>query len=288
MIRIIFTEPNTQQWLAWRKECQEKTEETLLAVRAGGKPTIGDLYKDKRMKDVYFNGDRPFFGKCAYCETRIHSNQPGDVEHFRPANRVTEIDGTKPTVTIDGHTELHPGYYWLALDWRNLLPACADCNRPTSSKTGGTLVGKWDKFPVRGKRATAPGEEAEEEPLLLNPMWDDPEVHLGIDLLGLMHGKSDRGETCIKVFGFNLREGLVKDRREAIEIARDTARLWLIAVAMGSDGQRASQLAKLGAISGGSVPHAMAARFAMRIILADYSHQMSVARKMAAVDGADE
>src|SRR4051812_36358022 len=57
-----------------------------------------------------------FLGKCAYCEHRYDAGAPCDVEHYRPKGGV-EIDGDL--------TE--PFYYWLAAEWTNLLPSCADC-----------------------------------------------------------------------------------------------------------------------------------------------------------------
>src|SRR5262249_38675962 len=73
---------------------------------------------------------RLFNGKCAYCESKFTVSQPGDVEHFRPKGRVVD-DNFKPIRVqhpTKGEIE-HPGYYWLAYEWKNLLPSCADCNR---------------------------------------------------------------------------------------------------------------------------------------------------------------
>jgi len=57
-----------------------------------------------------------FHGKCAYCETFYSASSPVDVEHYRPKG---SVDGVKD----------HPGYWWLAMRWENLLPSCIDCNR---------------------------------------------------------------------------------------------------------------------------------------------------------------
>ena len=57
-----------------------------------------------------------FHGKCAYCETYYSASAPVDVEHYRPKGAVSEDDK-------------HPGYWWLAMAWDNLLPSCIDCNR---------------------------------------------------------------------------------------------------------------------------------------------------------------
>lgn len=132
--------------------------------------------------------DRLFHGKCAYCETRYADAAPMDVEHFRPKGGV------------EGEAD-HPGYWWLAMRWDNLLPSCLDCNRrrlhrvlpfgaepwqleadaveaailhPASS-------GKKDAFPLAqgGIRARAAGDALDaERALLLNPCVDDPSDYL--------------------------------------------------------------------------------------------------------------
>ena len=81
--------------------------------------------------------------KCAYCEYRL-SRTDWDVDHYRPKARVYGRDD-------------HPGYYWLAYEWDNLLPACKHCNQlrsdpPTLGNLGRTRGrGKGDKFPPSGR-----------------------------------------------------------------------------------------------------------------------------------------
>ena len=73
-------------------------------------------------------------GKCWYCESRQdRSDMP--VDHFRPKNRVLEAPG-------------HPGYWWLAFDWRNYRYSCTYCNSKRRDIEGGTEGGKRDHFPV--------------------------------------------------------------------------------------------------------------------------------------------
>ena len=64
--------------------------------------------------------------------------------------------------------------------------------------------GKADRFPIRGTRAEAPGEEAREEPLLINPVIEGPAEHLQVDRTGVIFPKTDRGDACIKILGLNL------------------------------------------------------------------------------------
>ena len=58
-------------------------------------------------------------GKCCYCERRRDTNAEADIEHFRPKLEVTE-------------NSEHPGYWWLAYEWNNLLFVLGRLNRPIS------------------------------------------------------------------------------------------------------------------------------------------------------------
>src|SRR5712691_15858 len=153
MIKIEFDEPTSTAWFNLRQECAAATLQRIAAVQRGESPPITDLYKNQ--KPVYMSLSGPFHGKCAYCESFIAADQPGDLDHFRPKGKVTNSDHQSIMIQDEqGHAMPHPGYYWLAYDWRNLLPSCEDCNRPSTQKTGGQLIGKWDQFPVKGIRAT--------------------------------------------------------------------------------------------------------------------------------------
>jgi 5-methylcytosine-specific restriction endonuclease McrA len=132
-------------------------------VARGEKPVVSDLYKRKSIKDDYFiAAGPPFYGKCAYCEAPIRDYQPGDVEHFRPKAGVSDENGQavflfdeegQVQVGADGKPVEHPGYYWLAYEWTNLLPACAKCNQ--TGVRQGRRVGKQLVF--RSKAVTPSG-----------------------------------------------------------------------------------------------------------------------------------
>ena len=218
MIKINFQEPTSEEWQEWRRKCDVARDEMIESFENGQKPEVTDLYKDSRMQSVDKSGKAPFYGKCVYCESHITVNHPGDIEHWRPKNRVTDETGDVIKIeTEDGTTVQHPGYYWLAYEWRNLLFACIDCNRPSKARTHGRLIGKRDQFPVSGFRATKMGEESQESPILLNPVEEDPDAHLAVDDMGIIIAKTDRGQKCIDIFGLNAREALVYERRECIE-----------------------------------------------------------------------
>ncbi|KRA97946.1 hypothetical protein ASD83_12830 [Devosia sp. Root685] len=141
-------------------------------------------YKEATVKDAL---EQLFHGKCAYCESFYAGVHPVDVEHYRPKGEVDGVAG-------------HRGYWWLAMNWENLLPSCIDCNRrrnqkapkpskdgrPTLLETGdfdrskSILMGKQSIFPLAGShRAAGPGDDVNaEDRLLLDPTRDDPDDHL--------------------------------------------------------------------------------------------------------------
>lgn len=155
-------------------------------------------------------------GKCAYCESVIGAVGAREVEHYRPKGG---IDGV-PT---------HPGYWWLAHQWENLLPTCIDCNRSkrqhvvtadmTEEQVRSLLaqrprnsLGKKNQFAVLGARAIDGTCDLNvEEPLLLDPSVDDPtdELEWIFDIeLPLVRAKDDspRGAYTILTCALNRAE----------------------------------------------------------------------------------
>lgn len=171
------------------------------------------VYGDRTVRDAL---QRLFDGKCAYCESRFSSVHPVDVEHWRPKSAV--IVGAKKI----------RGYYWLASIWENLLPSCIDCNRVRTHRIAPhgeeRTLGKGNRFPLadENKRASSPGGESSEEPLLLNPCVDDPGTHLEFVDEGVVRARNDssgvpsaRGAASIEVYALN-RTDLVLERREVL------------------------------------------------------------------------
>jgi len=117
------------------------------------------------------------------------------------------------TVTVQVAGKDHPGYYWLVYDWRNLFPACSQCN------TGG----KMNHFPVARTHVTAhdadrndPDDlDAIEEPLLLNPYKDQPHEYLLFGdhgILTAVDGKL-KGQNSIEIY--RLKRGPLVQERQA-------------------------------------------------------------------------
>ncbi len=111
------------------------------------------------------------YEKCWYCETLTHRER-GDIDHYRPKGRVT---GTA-----------HPGYWWLAFEWRNFRFACSVCNSgsPDLASEEKEKGGKGNHFPLvplangeeqRIWAACAYEDHKREDPILLDPTNpDDP------------------------------------------------------------------------------------------------------------------
>ena len=135
----------------------------------------------------------------------------------------------------------HPGYFWLAYDWRNLMPACSMCNSRA----------KADQFPVDAECLLmvrlsqeevnsllaeplaskfypelyylSPEDLDQREcPLLLNPLNPTPDrdpcehLRFSIDGSAVAVESSDLGKNSIEVFNLN-RNNLVRERKAAIE-----------------------------------------------------------------------
>jgi uncharacterized protein (TIGR02646 family) len=98
--------------------------------------------------------------KCWYCEARQERSDM-QVDHFRPKNRLSE----------EGCAD-HPGYWWLAFDWRNFRFCCTYCNSRREDPRTGTKGGKADRFPLReeARRCRTPEDIlSDEQPVLLDP-----------------------------------------------------------------------------------------------------------------------
>ena len=135
----------------------DKITRTLAALREkarrGDKITSSDI--PSHWTDVRDDLYKMHSGKCCFCERKRDKAREPDVEHYRPKARVTE-------------NRNHPGYWWLAYDWDNLLWSCKACNEDK----------KGNHFPLRNENSRVDsevGDLSDESPLLLNPVADDCE-----------------------------------------------------------------------------------------------------------------
>lgn len=233
MIRINPVEPaDDPGWVKWRESCRkahDRLREVFASWHENLDPPVRKPAPDRTLYAAQQNWiAEKFFLKCAYCEVRLDpGNRRGQVDHYRPKGSVRNRAGEVVTLQWGcvADSRPHPGYYWLAYEWTNLLPVCAACNNRTNSFQG-RKGGKSEWFPVAGDAYTAePGKECEcEKPLLLNPWIDDPAEHMRFcPANGMIAPVTERGAATVELFDLN-RDGLVDERRTACEIALGTYR----------------------------------------------------------------
>ena len=197
-----------------------KEFQKLVNSLVGARPPVGFNYRAYSSLEVRNALRTMFHGKCAYCESPIAGSQDTDIEHYRPKGKVTEADAAG---------FVHPGYWWLAMRWDNLLLSCSHCNQTRiqvilppglteaqireAIESGATITtGKLDRFPTDdGLWVTDRNADlADEKPLLINPTRTDPNDHLEwvIDeSISTLRAKEDSrvGQTSIDIFGLNRR-----------------------------------------------------------------------------------
>jgi len=195
---------------------------TARAIEKGAGHKISKLY---RSGEVRMALEKLFHRKCAYCESRVGSVSPEEVEHYRPKGAVAE----RPD---------HPGYYWLAYTWVNLYPACTYCNQKRidpplwDEPTPGPTAGKGTSFPLEDEttRAMVPSDDVgRERPLLLDPCSQDMalEKRFRYDVTGQIHARDaeDRhAQGTIRLCHLN-RVRLCQDRQKVIQRTRRYVRL---------------------------------------------------------------
>jgi hypothetical protein len=155
--------------------------------------------------------DNVFHGKCAYCEVAISGGFFGEGEHYRPKGKVAVLKSGKKTAVTVG-AAVHPGYFWLVYEWKNLVPARQECNNRKS-----------DLFSTAQVHVGVPSPSCEqldlqEEPLLLHPYRDDPRKYLVFGINGVIAAIDDNaiGVNTIRVFGLD-RERLAERRKKRQE-----------------------------------------------------------------------
>src|SRR6516162_7596662 len=183
-----------------------------------------------------------FHNRCAYCEAPL-TRFFADAEHHRPKGRVSEanqegVSIAKRAILEVGAEQIeieHPGYFWLAYNWRNLIPSCEWCNQ------GGSKVDQYpiDKIHVVMRRIEAADAAAlqhsirstkwpssyylgpsnldlHECPLLLNPLNPEaarePLKHLRFGVRGEIVALSRIGARTIQIL--RLDDGELTMRRE--------------------------------------------------------------------------
>jgi len=239
-----LTGTQAEWWQKWQKRADEATVEAIDAWERGDKVTFKDAIWGELKQWLL---DNVFHGKCAYCET-LAPRFPGHAEHFRPKGRVDVRDpvtGRSVPASVewpDGTQATHPGYFWLAYHWKNLLPACQDCNSgrgkqnqfPLPPAKHHALVPKLTaaeaaKLAARARKSVKFQQryyldpdalDLLESPQILNPYVDDPRRHLRFGEGGIVAAvdASERGQESIRVYQLD-EDGLRVDRQKQQEKA---------------------------------------------------------------------
>ena len=152
------------------------------------------IYRSERITEIL---KRQQHNKCCYCESEHSATSAGRIDHFRPKSAVRQCNGS---------TRTHPGYYWLAYSWNNLLLACDQCN-----------LKKSDYFPLEEptQRARSHLDPLDREaPLLLNPYTElNPAAHIAFDG-SACRPRTERGRVTVAVLGLNRPH--LQDERQSV------------------------------------------------------------------------
>jgi hypothetical protein len=140
--------------------------------------------------------------------------------------------------------------------------------RAQISKRVNQKIGKGCRFPVLGIHAQTPETIAQEQPLLINPTSnlpeDRPNKHLAINSDGSLQGLTDQGKMCIQVFGLNIRDQLVAQRKIAY---RESLRLQA-ELKSESKEERDKAIQEIIAIKKGKEPYSIAQTEAVKALKA--------------------
>jgi hypothetical protein len=136
------------------------------------------------------------FSKCAYCEQKL-TPRTEITCRYRPEAAARDWPSRR---------EWPEHYWWVAFEWRNLLPLCPTC---TSLKRS--------FFPVKQRsQIDVPWDElGKEGPRLIDPFTEDPAEFIGFDEHGRATPKNPRGDFMIRLLTLNRTELLTK-RNQAI------------------------------------------------------------------------
>ncbi len=182
-------------------------------VQDAPKHELSSIYNEEEVKESL---KKIYGSKCAYCESEWLGSSSPRVDHYRPKKFIKDVS-----------KEAHYGYYWLSLEWTNLIQSCETCNSKKSNKfpiasEGLRIEGKnidlLSKPYNEDSRLLGSNDLEKEKRLLLHPELDPVEKHLEFKLDGMVNAKkgSKMGQVSIDVYGLN-RGDLVLARRRKVE-----------------------------------------------------------------------
>ena len=158
------------------------------------------IYASKEVKQMLKKAQ---YDKCCYCEQIFRAPRDLAVEHFRPKSGVKQ--------TRSDNEKYHPGYYWLAYNWDNLLLSCHECNSTY----------KQTLFPLANPKSRVRSHHqniADERPLFVHPVLQDPRDHIRFHDEFPVH-RTAVGRTTIEEIGLS-RPALREARLRELKILR--------------------------------------------------------------------
>lgn len=216
---IFVRRPDAPESLSLDDDQSAAAKELVAAInhfKERNSPIPVDTFKAYAAPEVRDKLKLMFFGKCAYCESQAAGSSQTDVEHYRPKGSVTDKPG-------------HPGYWWLAMVWSNLVLSCMHCNqsrkqllfsidmtdaeiRQAIKDKRVSTVGKLNSFPTEDGNWVTDWSQTtvNERPLLLDPTITDPEPLLtwasrgNFAMVGPKNGNK-RAKITILTLGLNRR-----------------------------------------------------------------------------------
>jgi hypothetical protein len=223
-----LTKPEFEKWLTKAEKEIEKIRKAISEKKAT--PALREsIWQDFKKRVLRFTDN----GRCVYCEGLYEPGAFSDAEHYAPKGMVTQ----------DRQEVNHPGYYWLAYEWQNLLLSCKKCNSKHEDLDNNcSHDGKFCEFPVAKRRSSHPCDDSAkwwenllaEDPLLFHPYYDNPEEHFKAGKMGVLCGKTQKGRVTVEICHLNRRE-LRSDRIREEEKAHYRAKSLASAVRSGAD-----------------------------------------------------
>lgn len=186
----------------------DTTKKQLLTEKNSHK-VKSSIYRDTTLNELIALYD----DKCAICERKRGDEL--EVDHYRPKKKRENKTAKKYN---------HPGYYWLAYEWSNLIPLCSKCNSKKSNKfpllnfdESNRAVEAYDtNGNLRQELYDPKWLFRKEKPLLINPeIFDKPQVHVKYLPDATIQGRTEEGKETIKTLKLN-RKSLRRDRKEVL------------------------------------------------------------------------
>ena len=139
--------------------------------------------------------------KCYYCESTSEQVAALQVEHYRPKKAIHD---NNRQIIASTH-----GYYWLGLEWSNLILACSKCNGRGAKGNIFTISARYiekdtsmSATKTAFDRSNCIADEKHlksEKPDLLHPEVDNSYAYLKFNEFGEIKSKLRRGERTIEI-----------------------------------------------------------------------------------------